>query len=95
MNKYKFYKYIKPFSLWKYTFHTANRDIEFFSFKMYLYNGLAIVLIILNFGVQINFYDSDKVLLKRFGIKTTITKDKIIYSKGEEYMTPISDERKG
>jgi hypothetical protein len=79
--KYKIHKYIKPFSLWKYTLKTANRNIRFISFEIYLYSGFAICIVILNFGIQINFYDSDKVLFKKHGIKTTVTKDKIIYSK--------------
>jgi hypothetical protein len=84
LTRYQIHKFIKPFSLWKYTFLTANRDIDFFSFKVYLYNGFAICLIILNFGIQINFYDSDKVMLKKWGLKITETKDKIICTKQED-----------
>jgi hypothetical protein len=83
LTKYQINKYIKFGSLWKYTFHTANRDIKFFSFSIYLYNGFAIGIVLLNFSLQINFYDSDKVLLKRYGMKITETKDKIICTKQE------------
>jgi hypothetical protein len=84
LTRYQINKYIKLYSLWKYTFKTANRNINVFSFEIYLYNGFAFSLVILNFGIQINFYDSDKVMLKRYGLKITEIKDRIVYTKQED-----------